>query len=121
MKLYEFFGSFDDHRDKNKDGEVSAEEKEQFKKDLFGFIIDNDIMHKKYFYDVSENIQQNEKCSESVWMKMVNDGCLEYYKSKQLKDDPKDLFTKEFREDVCKMLDDHYRKDIVDGIYQFGK
>jgi hypothetical protein len=42
---------------------------------------------------------------------------MEYYREKQLKDDPKDMFTKEFQEDVCKMLDDHYRKDILKGEY----
>lgn len=123
MKLYEFFGSFQthDHRDANKDGQVTKEEKEKFKQDLFWYILDNDDLHKKQFYEVTENIYADKECGENIWLPMVNRGCLEYYRSNQLKDDPKDLFTKEFREDICKMLDDHYRKDILDGIYRPGK
>lgn len=124
MKLYEFFGSFQtkdhsDPRDENKDGQISQDEKDKFKQDLYFYILDNDDIHKKQFYDVAETIQHDRKVSEEVWMPLVNRGCLDYYKEAKLRDDPKDLFTKEFREDLCKMLDDHYRKDVIKGEYRY--
>lgn len=121
MKLYEFFGSFNvsgnDPRDTNKDGKLSKEEQEQFKNDLFFSMIDNDDIHKKHFYEVSETILKEKECSRDVWMPVVKRGCMEYYREKQLKQDPKDLFSKEIQEELCQMLDDHYRKDILQGVY----
>jgi len=127
MKLYEFFGTWqaknpmdvDNPMDKNGDGNVTREEKEQFKNDLFFYILDNDDIHKKQFYEVTEQIYADKKVGENVWMPMVNRGCMEYYKERHLQDDPSDLFTKEFREDLCKMLDDHFRKDVLKGEYKY--
>ena len=124
MKLYEFFGSFqtkdhNDPRDKNEDGKISQDEQDKFKQDLYFYILDNDDIHKKQFYDVAETIQRDKKVGEDVWMPMVNKGCLDYYKEAQMREDPKDLFSKEFREDLCKMLDDHYRKDVIKGEYRY--
>ena len=127
MKLYEFFGTWqakgpmdvDNPMDKNGDGNVTREEKDQFKNDLFFYILDNDDIHKKQFYEVTEQIYADKKVDETVWLPMVNRGCMEYYKDRQLQDDPSDLFTKEFREDLCKMLDDHFRKDVLKGEYKY--
>ena len=127
MKLYEFFGSWqakspmdvDNPMDKNGDGNVTREEKDQFKNDLFFYILDNDDIHKKQFYEVTEEIYADKEVGETVWMPMVNRGCMDYYKDRQLQDDPSDLFTKEFREDLCKMLDDHFRKDVLKGEYKY--
>lgn len=120
MKLYEFFGSLDnkDHRDKNEDGKVTQEEKDQFKNDLFFYILDNDNLHKEQFFKIKEEISHNKECENNVWMPLVTKGCLEYYKENRLQDDPKDLFDSEFREELCTMLDDHYRKDIIEGEYK---
>ena len=121
MKLFEFFGSMNvsghDPRDTNQDGKLSREEKEQFKNDLFFSIIDNDDIHKKHFYDVTETIFKDKECNEEVWMPVVKRGCMEFYREKDLKQDPKDLFTQEVQEELCKMLDDHYRKDVLKGEY----
>lgn len=126
MKLYEFFGTWNaktpldplNPMDKNHDGEVTNEEKDGFKNDLFFYILDNDDIHKKQFYEVTEQIYADKEIPESVWMPMVNRGCLEFYREKNLRDDPKDLFTKEFREDICQMLDTHFRKDVIKGEYR---
>jgi len=119
MKLYEFFGAMHVNQspDKNEDGKLSKEEREQFKNDLFYYILDHDKIHKESFFDITEEIFNDKECKEDVWVPLVKRGCMEYYREKQLKDDPKDMFTKEFQEDVCKMLDDHYRKDILKGEY----
>lgn len=128
MKLYEFFGTWqakspldvDNPMDKDNNGEVTKEEKESFKNDLFFYILDNDDIHKKQFFEISEQIYSDKEVPESVWMPMVNRGCLEFYREKKLRDDPKDLFTREFREDLCQMLDDHFRKDVIKGEYRKG-
>lgn len=128
MKLYEFFGTWqakspmdvDNPMDKNHDGEVTREEKEAFKNDLFFYIIDNDDIHKENFFKIAETISTNKETSENVWLPMVNKGCMEFYRERHLQDDPKDLFNKEFREGLCKMLDDHFRKDVIKGEYRKG-
>jgi hypothetical protein len=119
MKLYEFFGALNVNQspDKNEDGVLSKEEREQFKNDLFNYILDHDKIHKENFYDVTEEIFKDKECKENVWSPIVKRGCMDYYREQQLKDDPKDIFTDEFQEDMCKMLDDHYRKDILKGEY----
>jgi hypothetical protein len=124
MKLYEFFGLWhakspmdvDNPMDKNHDGVVSNEEREGFKNDLFFYILDHDDIHKKHFHEIAEKLGKDTK--EDVWMPMVKRGCMEYYRAKQLRDDPKDLFSKEFTEELCQLLDDHFRKDITDGEYK---
>jgi hypothetical protein len=119
MKLYEFFGALNVNQspDKNEDGVLSKEEREQFKNDLFYYILDHDKIHKENFYDVTEEIFKDKECKEDVWSPIVKRGCMDYYRDQQLKDDPKDIFTDEFQEDMCKMFDDHYRKDILKGEY----
>lgn len=120
MKLYEFFGSWQAKApmDTEEPGKPTQDEKEHFKNDLYFYILDNDDLHKKNFYEIAEHISNDKECSENVWLPMVNRGCMEYYKEKNLQDDPKDLFTKDFREDLCKMLDDHFREDVVKGEYK---
>ena len=51
MKLYEFFGALNVNQspDKNEDGVLSKEEREQFKNDLFYYILDHDKIHKENF------------------------------------------------------------------------
>lgn len=126
MKLYEFFGTWqartpldvDNPMDKDQNGVVTREEKENFKNDLFFYILDNDDIHKENFFKVAETIYADKEAPESVWMPMVNKGCMEFYRENQLRDNPKDIFTKEFREDICQMLDDHFRKDLIKGEYK---
>lgn len=126
MKLYEFFGTWqartpldvDNPMDKDQNGVVTQEEKENFKNDLFFYILDNDDIHKENFFKVAETIYADKEAPGSVWMPMVNKGCMEFYRENQLRDNPKDIFTKEFREDICQMLDDHFRKDLIKGEYK---
>lgn len=120
MKLYEFFGTWQAKApmDQDEPGKPSHEEKDAFKNDLFFYILDNDDIHKKHFYEIASRVHEDKDGDQKVWMPMVNRGCLEYYKEKHLQDDPKDLFSKEFREDLCQLLDDHFRKDVIKGEYK---
>jgi hypothetical protein len=119
MKLFEFFGSFEttDPRDQNKDGEISREEKDKFRDDVYFYILDHDDLHKKYFFEICDHILKDKKCDHNVWMPLVNQGCIKFHRENQIKEDPKDIFSKEFREELCEMIDEHYRKDILKGVY----
>ena len=49
---------------------------------------------------------------------MINKGCMLFYKEKSLEGDPKDIFSKSLRKDLChRMLDQSY-DDICRGEYK---
>lgn len=122
MKLYEFFSHINVDADKNKDKSadekytMSLEEKDQFKNDLFFYILDHDDIHRKQFHDIAE--QMTDDSTANVWMPMVKKGCMEFHNANKMLHHPRDLFDKEMCEELCNMLDDHYRKDIKKGEYR---
>ena len=124
MKLYEFFGSMsplDTPQTNQEQGKPSKEEENKLRDDIFFHIIDHDTLHKRHFYEVVETIAHDKDSEKSVWLKLANDGCMDYYHTHKLSEDPKDVFSKKFREELCELLDDHYRKDILDGEYKLKK
>lgn len=131
MKLYEFFGtmSFDQNSDKDKDPlNHNREQEVELANDIFNFILDDDDLHKKFFMPVAKKIllAKNDKDPSTnsndwkLWIPMVNAGCMNYYKQKDLKKHPKDVFTKELRKDLSKQLVNYFHEDIIKGKYNLG-
>jgi hypothetical protein len=124
MKLFEFFSTLDVNLDQTKEKtadekyEMSLEERDHFKNDLFFYILDHDDIHRKHFHDVAEQIEKNKDSKPSIWLPIVKKGCLEFHNHNNLLSHPKEIFDKEMMEELCNMLDDHYRKDITDGAYK---
>ena len=130
MKLYEFFGHLDLDLDQKKtdDENLNREQEEILIDNIFWFIVDNDKLHKKYFMPAAAKLKKihdtastkDNKHDWKTWIPMVNKGCVEYYEKHDVKGDPKDVFNKRVRRDLCKKLVDHYHKDIVNGEYELG-
>ena len=96
--------------------------------DLFWFILDHDKLHKEHFMPIAKKIRkaQKEKTFDhkdyvKAWLPMVDQACLEYYKLNQLEGAPKDVFTKEFRRDMCHRVADQHHKDIEEDEYVLGE
>ena len=132
MKLYEFFGKMDINvnSDKNEDAyHMSQEEESVLLDEVFWDILDNDDLHKHYFMPIARELKKiydspsktDDLHDWKVWIPMVNKGCVEYFGSHNLEGDPKDIFNKEFRKDLCKKLTDHYHEDIIKGSYKLGQ
>ena len=92
------------------------EEKDQFKNDLFFYILDHDDIHRKQFHDIAE--QMTDDSTANIWMPIVKKGCMEFHDANKILQHPRDMFYKEMCEELCHMLDDHYRKDIKKGEYR---
>lgn len=124
MKLYEFFGNIkhDVNQDKDLDPHSPTKEDEQELCDnVFWYILDQDDLHKKYFMPAARelkarylNTKDNSDHDWKEWLPMINAGCMSFYKDHDIKEDPKDVFNKGFRRDLCKRLEDHYREAILD-------
>jgi len=125
MLLNEFFGSI------NLKTNTESSKKEEHKKvkqqaladDIFEYIINNNKLHKNVFFPIAEKIvkEATKEHDPKMWMPIVNKGCMEFYNHIKLKDNPKELFTEEFREELCHKMAEHYNRDILTGIYNLGK
>lgn len=117
MKLFEFFS-------KNLDIKSSEKEKSRdFDKDeLFFYILDNDDLHKKYFFRNAKKLKKVDGCSREMmlecWMPMIKEGCEKYYEKKKLFGSFEKLFDKDLRENLCERLHEHYFEDIQKGVYE---
>ena len=122
MKLFEFFGNI--NQDSSKEDErdpqsLGKEEEQELADNVFWFILDDDDLHKKHFMPIAKELKAkyaNTKDDAShdwkVWIPMVNAGCTKFYKEHKIEDHPSDVFSKEFRRDLCKRLEDHYHESI---------
>jgi hypothetical protein len=54
-------------------------------------------------------------------MPIVNKGCMEFYSATKMKENPREIFTEEFREELCQKMAEHYTPDILKGVYNLGK
>jgi hypothetical protein len=125
MKLYEFFGNInlDLDQDKNRDAHSpSKEEENQLGDELFWYILDHDELHKKHVMPVSKDLEkkyEEEKGDSTrdwkMWMPMVNQGCMKYWKEHKLEKHPGDAFPKDLRKELCQRLEDHYREHTTKG------
>ena len=120
MKLYEFFGSF--NLEGKKEEKLKFNE-DQLSRDIIEFVRNNDNLHKKVFMPIAEKIARSptKEIDHSIWMPLVNKGCMEFYKHQEMKENPNKVFSKEFRENLCKKLGEEYQKEILKGMYNLGK
>lgn len=130
MKLYEFFNVPADKKSKhefpNYAGQ-SQEEKEKVADDVFWYIIDQDDLHKEFVLPFVRDMKAqvtspnfNRDRFTKKWMPMVSKGCKSYYKKEKLQDDPKDIFSDDMKQELCKKLCDKFIQEIQDDDYQIG-
>lgn len=130
MKLFEFFGNINHNPNEanDRDPEALGKEQEQELSDqVFWYILDHDDLHKKHFMDLAKEIRNTNKENSKddthdwkLWMPMVKEGCMEFFKEHKVDGHPADTFHKEFRVDLCKRLADHHHKDIIKDEYKLG-
>lgn len=132
MKLFEFFSrSKLDLNGKNKDDDRLVEKNKTSDDELadtvYWYILDHDRLHKEHFMPLAREIYNQHKKKGfdknnyvEKWMPMVNKGCLEFYKHKKMSGDPKDIFTKEMRKDLCHRLSEQNYEDIIKNEYRLG-
>lgn len=128
MKLFEFFGQLTFKKDHEDDKfSLSREEKAELEDSLFWYILEDDELHKKHFMPIAKNLKaryDNHEDDSSKdwkeWIPMVNKGCLKYYKDHDIPGDPKDIFNKKLRKELCKRIENHYRNDILNNEYNLG-
>jgi hypothetical protein len=121
MQLNEFFGKGISLGKKDR----HIVEKQEIDHDgLFWYIVDHDKLHKDHLMPLVDKIKsQNEKGKldrEELlkdFMPMVKKGCLEYFHHSKMSGDPKEIFSKEMRGELCEKLYDHYVQDIIEGEY----
>ena len=118
MLLYEFFGNITKH-DKSTDSvdTIQHEENKQLADDVFWFMLDDDLLHKKYVMPLLNKLADNiELATEyKTWMQIVKIGCIKYFKEQSINGSPYDTFNKEFRMDLCKRLGEHFREELGDN------
>jgi len=129
MKLYEFFSvpSVEQSEEKNL-SKMTGEEREKVANELFWYILDNDDIHKKHFIPIAKQIQRDLKSKGKIdrkdfidcWMPMVEAGCLEFHKDKQMPGNPRKVFDREFREGLCQRFSDQHLEDIKKKKYNLG-
>ena len=95
---------------------------------VFWFIIDHDKLHKDFFIPIATKVKKtqgtdsfNKEKTVASFMPMVERGCLEYYQTEKLKGSPGKLFPKDFREELCERLFNHYFEDIIKDQYNLGQ
>ena len=124
MKLNEFFG-----KPHKLDKDLSKKSNEQsMNDDLFWFMVDHDRLHKDYVmplakkikHDHSKNTLDKQRIVE-LFGPMVDKGCMEYYNNRKMQGNPKTLFPKELRKEMCEKMYDHFREDIIKDNYQLGQ
>lgn len=118
MKLTEFFSkSLDVSIEKNKNKKIDKDE-------LFWFMLDNDVLHKKYFFPVAKKLDKDGECGPALilemFMPMVKEGCRQFYKDKKLTEKLGKLFSQELREELCNMLYRHYKDGVKSKKYNIG-
>lgn len=130
MNLYEFFGGSNYSLSKTKEDQTDTsiktqEDKEKLVDEVYWFILDDDQLHKEFFLPVARKLSTLKKSKNfdkasflKEWLPMVNKGCMKFYKENQLTEDPKDIFTKQVRKDLCQRLCDQACEDIDNNEYK---
>ncbi len=110
MFLTEFFGK--PKQIHLKPGKTKDEN--QIDNELFWFILDNDHLHKKYFFPLSKKIKKDHDRVEILdqMMEMVKQGCKEYYAKNKMEGKLGKVFPEKLRKDVCQKLYDHYKENL---------
>lgn len=118
MLLKEFFNNQLTFNNKEKDFNDKPTD------DLFWFILDNDKLHKDYFFNAANKIRKSKDISDveikEMFMPMVIKGCKEYFLEKKLEGRLSHLFPDKMREEICKRLYEHFKEDIKKGVYRLN-
>jgi|APGre2960657404_1045060.scaffolds.fasta_scaffold00572_2 hypothetical protein len=129
MKLFEFFSvaSVKDHDPRLDHDKDSQTEREKLANELFWYILDHDDIHKKHVMPIAQDIARAKKKGNvdmkkytECWMPMVEEACLEFHKEEKMPHNPRKLFDREFREELCKRLAEKYVEDIKKDRYKLG-
>jgi hypothetical protein len=130
MKLYEFFNVPVDKKEKafpDYANSKSDEEKTKIADQLFWYIIDNDDLHKEFVLPFIKDMKAqitspgfNRDRFTKKWLPMINKGAKLFYKHEKLKDDPKDLFTDNLKDELCKQLCDKFIDEVKEDHYHIG-
>ncbi len=125
MLLNEFFGTINlkNNPESSKKEEHQKVKQQGLASDVFEYIINNDRLHKTVFFPIAEKVvkESTKEQDPKVWMPIVNKGCMEFYSATKMKDNPREIFTEEFREELCQKMAEHYTPDILKGVYNLGK
>jgi spermidine synthase len=125
MLLNEFFGTINlkNNPESSKKEEHQKVKQEGLSSDVFEYIINNDRLHKTVFFPIAEKVvkESTKEQDPKVWMPIVNKGCMEFYSATKMKENPREIFTEEFREELCQKMAEHYTPDILKGVYNLGK
>jgi spermidine synthase len=125
MLLNEFFGTINlkNNPESSKKEEHQKVKQQGLSSDVFEYIINNDKLHKTVFFPIAEKVvkESTKEQDPKVWMPIVNKGCMEFYSATKMKENPREIFTEEFREELCQKMAEHYTPDILKGVYNLGK
>jgi hypothetical protein len=123
VKLYEF----QVHRDVfNTDSKAKEKEtNDHLQKDVMGYLLDSDELHKKHFLPTAWKLHKHHKAGkydkEKVYehyMDLVNEGCIAYYKEKKMQKDPNEIFPFNMRLTLAKQLAEIHHEPIAQGIFE---
>jgi len=120
MKLLEFFSrNLDINYEKDKKNHNIDRD------DFFFFILDEDHLHKKYFFPAARKLQSVNECGSRMiiecWMPMVKEACKKYFEEKKMRGNIAKLFDQDLREEMCHRLHDHFFEDIKSNSYNLGE
>jgi hypothetical protein len=108
MKLFEFFSQ-------NTTEPADKENDDQMRKDVMAFILDDNDIYREQLLPLIHKHNKNVKDEDlrKDYAKVINDCCLQFYKEKELKTDPNDLFPKAMRNEMVKQLIKINKENIV--------
>ena len=105
MKLFEFFS-------KNNVDEDDSKIEMDLEKDVMGFILDDDDIYKQYIRPLASRSAKGKEVNPDEYMDAVNHACMKFYKEKEFKKDPNEMFPLSMRRDMAKKLLDINSKGI---------
>ena len=119
MKLTEFFSKPMEIRNRSKEQTTDS-----MKDDVYWYILDHDRLHKDYFFPIANKIKGLEECGDDMvlelYMPMINKGCKEYFKHKNMEGKLGKKFPLDMREELCRRLHDHFFDDVSNDKYKLG-
>ena len=124
MNLFEFFGSHDNKgSDSRRQDEQNKEQEKALFLDIFEYMLNSDNLHKKFFLPTAKKVHESptKEHNSKIWLPLVNRACMEFYNKFELKENPTELFTEEFRKNMCDKCADYHQKHILTGEYNLGK
>jgi hypothetical protein len=98
---------------------------EELMKEVMGFILDHDDLHKKHFLPMAWNLHKHmkeetydHKKAHHDYMDMVNEGCIEYFEENEMTGDPNKHFPYKMRAEMARQLADLHEESIKAGDFE---